>query len=348
MSLNFETLDKLIADQYINVQKHPTLDLYIYNYSHKAQYDNFWCEETESCRGLIMNAERWIIARPFKKFFNLSQVPNLPAEPFTVTEKWDGSLGIMHPGLDGLPAIATRGSFTSDQALRATAILRSKYADVLNKWVIPEYTYLFEIILPENRIVVDYGSMEDIVLLSVIVTNSGVELPYEQVKRIADSKGVPVVKQYVGVNELSELTKTPTENAEGYVVRFQSGLRVKIKFDEYVRLHRILTNVNAKAIWDMLRTGKSIGELIERVPDEFYQWVKNTERNLQQSYDVLVKEATSVFEGIYSLSRREFADRATKTKYRSILFAMLDGKDYSQIIWKMLKPKADKPFRIEE
>jgi len=347
--LNLQNLDKRIAEKYINVQKHPTLDLYIYNYSHKAQYDNVWDHETESCRGLIMDGNRRIFARPFKKFFNLSQVPELPAEPFTVTEKLDGSLGIMYPGLDGLPAIATRGSFTSDQAMRATAILRSKYKDILHKFVIPEFTYLFEILIPENRIVVDYGDTEDIVLLTVIVTQPNSENYFDQVQAFGRRTGMTVVKQYDGLIDIHSLPVR--ENAEGYVVRFQSGLRVKVKFDEYVRLHRILTNVNAKAIWDLLRNGQGVDELLERVPDEFYNWVRSTVHDLQADYTYKEELARGIFANLQkeNLSRRDFAAEANQLgSLRSVLFAMLDGKDYSQIIWKQLRPEATKPFKVEE
>ena len=39
-----------------------------------------------------------------------------------------------------------------------------------------EYTYLFEIIYPSNRIVVDYGSSRRLVLLAAVHTQTGIEL----------------------------------------------------------------------------------------------------------------------------------------------------------------------------
>ena len=91
--MNIQELHQLIQQDYINVQKHPDADLYIYNYSAKAQYERMWNEWTLACRGLIMNGNHEVVARPFKKFFNLGEVENqwIPDEPFEVYEKMDGS-----------------------------------------------------------------------------------------------------------------------------------------------------------------------------------------------------------------------------------------------------------------
>jgi RNA ligase len=96
--MNIEELNQLITDNYINVNKHPKADLYIYNYTQKAQYERLWNDWTLACRGLIMDRDYNIIARPFKKFFNLGEFENqdIPNESFEVYEKMDGSLGILY------------------------------------------------------------------------------------------------------------------------------------------------------------------------------------------------------------------------------------------------------------
>src|SRR5690348_3368213 len=110
-SLDLANLQRMIDERYISVQQHPRLDLYIYNYTQSAQYDGVWNNETLQCRGLIMDSANTIIARPFPKFFNLQEAidkgEQLPAEEFVVTEKMDGSLGILYWDGDK-PALATR------------------------------------------------------------------------------------------------------------------------------------------------------------------------------------------------------------------------------------------------
>ena len=120
MKLDLEAVGKLVDDGYISVQKHPDAELYIYNYTHKAQFDKVWNEHTMLCRGLICDQDGNILYRPFKKFFNLEehlgQKKELPTTPFKVHEKLDGSLGIIYK-VNGQYAVATRGSFKSEQAL---------------------------------------------------------------------------------------------------------------------------------------------------------------------------------------------------------------------------------------
>ncbi|MCC7371630.1 MAG: hypothetical protein IT306_24645 [Chloroflexi bacterium] len=101
-----------------------------------------------------------IAGRPFRKFFNWGEREvTIPDEPFVAYEKMDGSLGISYTDADGLPSLATRGSFTSYQARRACQILRAQYAHTLDAIVaLGRVTLCFEIILPEYRIVVDYAS----------------------------------------------------------------------------------------------------------------------------------------------------------------------------------------------
>lgn len=328
---------QLVDDKYISVSKHPEVNLFIYNYTPKAQYDENWTLETLMCRGLILDDQGKIIARPFPKFFNSSEYSEkfgtLPYEPFEVYEKLDGSLGILYH-YRGKPAIATRGRFDSYQAQAANKILQSKYRHI--KFNLG-FTYLFEIILPENRIVVDYGSRRDLFLLAIIETATGRDIS------ISEGLDMPKVKKYTGIARVQDLQKIEEKNKEGFVVVFKSGLRLKVKFGEYIHLHKLVTGMSPKHIWEYLKEGKDLGVLLEKVPDEFYRWVKKE-----------AGEIHSRFTEIENISRKEFKSYATrketalyfkKCTYPAILFSLLDRKDYAQIIWKMVKPKSSGTFR---
>jgi len=63
------------------------------------------------------------------------------------------------------------------------------------------------------------------------------------------------------------------QNQEGYVIRFEDGLRLKFKFVDYVKLRRVLPQVTSKVIWEMLRDKTNFEDILERVLDEFYNWV---------------------------------------------------------------------------
>jgi hypothetical protein len=47
-------------------------------------------------------------------------------------------------------------------------------------------------------------------------------------------------------------------------------------------------------------------------------------------------------------TRRDQAAIIMKSPYSGPIFRMLDGKDYAESIWKMLRPQAERPFREDE
>ena len=167
-----EEIKKYVEQGWLISQRHPRLPLTIYNYSRSTQYAEKWDEVTLMCRGLVLDDDGNIVARPFKKFFNYEELKpeEIPNEEFEVFEKLDGSLGILF-NYKGEWILASRGSFTSDQAIRGGEILKKYRYDRL----IEGFTYLFEIIYPENRIVCQYD-YEDLILLSVIDNKDGYEL----------------------------------------------------------------------------------------------------------------------------------------------------------------------------
>jgi RNA ligase len=270
----------------------------------------------------------------------------IPNEEFEVYEKLDGSLGILF-WYEGKWILSSKGSFTSEQATKGKEILDSKY----NVHPIPKgYTTLVEILYPQNRICVDYGDDESLVVLSMINTSSGKELEYSSLKMICDETNMPLVKQYDGIKEYNTLKSMIDKEREGYVIKFRSGLRVKIKSDYYVHLHRILTGFSNAHIWEYLKDKKDITTLLDSVPDEFDSWVKNTVKDLVVRYENILKDYTELFNGLKSknLDSKEFAENAKRYEHPSILFSMLNGKDVSPYIWKIIKPEFSKPFWQKE
>lgn len=342
----FEILDadeyqRTLDARYIKVQKHPTLPLLIHNYTDAATWDEHWTDVTLSCRGLVTHAETGeVIARPFRKFFNHDQAlaPQLhPEEPVTVMAKADGSLGILVPTEEG-PIVATRGSFLSEQSAWATAFYREKYSGFTPN---PAWTYLFEIIYPGNRIVVDYGSLEDLVLLGAVDIQTGASVPLEDAA--AGWEG-PVV-QVFPFTTLAEVLDTPEmDNAEGFVV-WHSGRdeRVKIKFAEYKRLHKLLTGINSKHVWEILAAGDDPVTVFASAPDEFHGWLKGQVDSLSAAHAQAVALAHQEYRKVLAslpegFDRRTFAESIARHPMKTHLFLLLDGRSVDEPIWKSLKP----------
>jgi RNA ligase len=337
----------------------------IYNYTHVAQHDNIWDDVTEQCRGLIVDTiSDEVLARPFRKFFNLNtsfrpetMEDNLPTQKPRILEKLDGSLGIFYEK-HGKVAIATRGSFHSDQAKWATRW----YAENMGKHSWPEgYTPLFEIIYKENRIVVSY-EFEGLVLLGLVNISTGFELSPEEVESWARRNGLRSAREYS--KTLSECKSETTPNVEGYVLQYWNTkapipLRIKVKTEDYVRLHKVITGLNPKGIWEHLSKGNAPEALWYPAShnQQFTSWCVGWINTFRKLYDEIESEAIKAFGHASIEAHRGLAKeqsqldtRGTRKYYAlafqketsslaPVLFAMLDGRDYQPAIWAQLEPK---------
>ena len=332
MEIDTILLKQMIDEKMINVQKHPSYDIYIYNYTKNCIFSHTWNEITLQCRGLILDKNLNVVARPLRKFFNYEelseeQIPNLP---YKIYDKIDGSMGILY-WINDVPYIATRGSFTSEQAIHATKILHKKYLNVpFNK----EYTYIFEIVYPEDIKVVDYKELDDIILLAIINTKTGKE---EDINLMKNYFILPEEYQCNDYKELRNLFNG--ENKEGFVIKFENNYRIKLKFSEYFRIFSIKNFLTEKNIFDALINNKV---------NELYKLIKNTDEELRifidniiQKYNNIYKEiennALEVFKSKEFNTKKEAAEYFKQFKIAPILFKMYDKSNYTNTIWNIIK-----------
>jgi RNA ligase len=264
-------------------------------------------------------------------------------KPDDEAHKWYDEKSV--PRKDGEWILATRGSFTSPQAIKGKEILDRHDISSWRK----DNTYLFEIIYPENRIVVDYKGEEKLVVIGAFHTESGMEIPDSSLFWTQDS-GFEVVTTYKTWGEGYDLLKEEiSKEKEGYVIRFKNGFRMKIKGEEYKRLHKILTNISNRDIFEYVKENKPLDEILDKVPDEFYNWVKETKEHFEQQFKTIDRDYTRTYKTIIGINgitdKKAFANYALSYKHSAILFAMYDNKKYDHIIWKLLYPTYSKPFK---
>lgn len=386
-----------IDQGFVTRKQHPKFPLSIYTYSRACQYDNRWNPVTTRCRGLVVDDTKGrIVAHCLPKFFNHDQhgkghpfAPPLPDEPFEVFDKEDGSLGIVF-AWGGMWHVASKGSFVSEQARWAQTWLNGRAPA---KCLLAGFTYLTEIVYPENRIVVNHGDERTLVLL-LAYDGYGQEEPTSWHRHSWERLGGRIVRSWPAL-PLAELVRLAAQNtkldgtpatgtdAEGWVIRFASGLRVKTKIAEYVRLHRALTGTNARDVWRALGAqlfgpdlepkslaqvlscspaeaaqlaaveGGALAKLLDHVPDEFDQWVRGVEAGLNARFEEYLKRVASEYAALESTpgGRAEFAKAAQQIEDRTVwaaMFATLDNKPVDTLIWKAIRPEAADPFRADE
>ena len=357
-TLDLDALDKAVEAGHVRVRTHPTLPLKIYTYTEACTYGAHWTATTRVCRGLILHAPTGsVIAWPFPKFHNYSEhangkpyAPPLPRDmPFQVFDKIDGSLGIVFH-YDGRWHVATKGSFVSDQAIWGQEWLDRHDTDEL----VPGTTYLAEITFPENRIVCRYQGPGTMTLLGAYDVD-GEELPLDLAALEWEAMGGPVVGAY-NASSVEAIVAAAQENrhfrwigarmtgadAEGWVIRYQNGTRVKVKLEDYVRLHGTLTRTNAHTLWEALSSGSDPADILESVPDEFADWVKEKVHDLTTSKILWVTGAQDRYHRIAHIQdRKEFALHAVDSAFRAALFRLRDGKDIQSLAWKAVEPHTD-------
>ena len=337
-------LTKMEEAGYVRCTQHPTLPLFIWNYTEACTYEAAWNETTLQCRGLITDVDGTIVARPFIKFFNLGE-PMCPVRDATrergfvqVEEKMDGSLGIIYPTPDG-PAVATRGSFTSEQALHATKLLRLKY----RRWAPPEgITVLVEIIYPENRVVLDYGDLDDLVYLTAIDNETGADVRDDHVLWPGSMR-----EQFeVSISDLLSEIAAPQygDNREGYVLVWPRSdgpaVRVKIKYAEYVALHRIVTGLSTRVIHEALMAG-TWDDFQVAVPDEWKAAAIECATALMDAaaeVRTAARLAKSLAEHLPTRKDQAAFLLSEHADVASLAFALLDGKEIDQAIWRRVAP----------
>lgn len=391
-----DDLAAAIAAKHVERRRHPTLPVSIYTYTRECQLGHLWTPVTIQCRGLIVDdATGAVAALPFPKIFVSAMhgvhhfAPPLPTdEPFEIFEKADGSLIILFHYAGSWHA-ASKGSFISDQAAWAQVWLDGSDHSRLD----PELTYLAEAIYPENRIVVDYGTRCDLVLLAAYRPADGTE---ELLSTIAPHwAGIGSVARTWGLSsdvaELEQLALASTTldgataggtEEEGYVIRFASGQRAKIKLKSYLALHRLMTGTSPRDIWralgvqrfpnegvkrvayvlgcstqeiEALRAAPSgpLNALLENVPDEFDTWVHRIIDRIEGDSNAQRDQAQAAFESLAPLrhDRGAFGRAAqgiADPTRRACTFLLLDGRCIDTTIWKNTKPDATAPFVTDE
>lgn len=347
-----DALERQIAERLITRRRLEGTPIVVLNYTARAASKRIWTTETRRCRGLVVDeASGEVLARPFEKFFDLGQTAVPFGGPMEASEKFDGSLGVLYRGADGKPAITTRGDPGSWQARAATELLRQRYGDTAP----PEgVTWLFEIILPENRVVVDYGERRDLVALAAIDVATGRDLGVP-----GDWPGPRAERFDVSGGRLGALLASMERegNHEGLVVHWPAdGLRAKVKLPEYVALHRLTFATSTRTIWEALADGRDPLAALDAtaMPDGLRAFVSRHARALRERHDALVRDAVAFVEGLADEVRaeRRLAAAAIKEhcEHPGLGFLALDDETgaLDAAAWRAVRPATAEFFARED
>lgn len=338
-----------INDGLVSRRFHPELPLAILNYTPACQYSRTWNDTTRACRGLIYDHETMeVVARPFEKFMNWNE-PDAGRAPYGKAirmPKADGSLGVVF-NYKGRWLVSTRGSFVSEQAKWAQKWLNDFIPTVDNRLMNPFVTYCAEIVFPANRIVLDYNGLETLILLDVISPDSGRSMESEFKIAPFENK-VERVMAHFDPEDVNSITDG---EGEGFVYLWpKENIRLKAKTPWYVETHRIVTNLTERSVWEMMVEGKSLEEMKQPIPEEFYEFVEETHSEITKTVrDKIVKVGnayTNIMYAVgYDCTRAEFAALAVKSPLSKYLFLLHDRREIGTLALQDAKPASATPIK---
>lgn len=335
---------------YIKIHRHPLFpNLVLLNYTEHTTFERHWNKVTLASRGLIVDELTGeVVALPFNKFFNYGEMEVVPiphGKP-EVTIKQDGSLGIMYRA-NGKICWATRGSFTSEQAVKAQEIWDKKYSHLndhfLNK--VPHLTLIVEIIYPENRIVTDYGDVEDLIIIGARNRFTGEDYSYEKLELQARLTQMPITHLVeISLEQALENKKTLVANEEGYVLNW-NGYRLKVKGDQYLDVHRLMYGISDKRKFELAVKGE-LDVLIRELPEEFRPELEEFEVMIQFIRVTMLIAITAMFMDLSEIvdksDRKAFAlevNESIQPEFKQFMFLLLDNKDIEPSLDEMLIKK---------
>lgn len=283
-------------------------------YADTCSFSKDWDYVTMGCRGTIFDETTGeLIVLPFRKFFNKNETGDsmsaLPSSGITnaeVLEKLDGSCAILFLNRNGDLQVSTPGSLESEQAIWATEWLRSheSYEIVRSLFVNKTVKCLIgEIIFPGSQVVVKYDYSKDsgIHLTAAQLFRNGGEIryaTYSELCNLSEQIGLSHCRifSFDDFHALSDYLKE-ADNFEGFVLHWpDSGFRIKLKADEYVRLHRIISRIHPNRIDEAILSNEakkstSFSRVLEIVEEVISQFPEEHREIYETAFDELFTAA---------------------------------------------------------
>lgn len=296
------------------------------------------------CRGIKFDMEGNLIARPYHKFFNVNEreetrFDKIDLEPkHLLLEKLDGSM--VHPmWVNGHIRWCTKMGITDASMQAEEYVARNYRYNVIAEHLIEDgYMPIFEWCSNQNRIVLSYPE-DKLYLTAIRDQETGVYVPYSEMKATAEYYGVPLVP-ILGQN-IDEVSKM--ENTEGIVIRYDDGVghMYKLKTEWYVLRHKSKDAImREKNVIEYCMTDK-IDDVIPFLTEEDGKQLRDFYHALDAKLIGLATKLELEFGDMLDDakgSRKAFAE-ANTGPYKQFLFKMLDGHSIYDTLKKHIASK---------
>jgi len=312
-------------------------------------YDKFYRE----CRSIVIDLKREaIVTSPFKKFANLNEweensVDNIrheieSAKSVEITNKLDGSLQVArwYNGelfMTGSQSLDWRNSWRLESG-RKMLLSNPAYSNMLREN--PSITFMFEFISLADAHVVKYDkNQEGLYLIGMRDSTTGKQFSYKEIKEYADKYSIPMTEIFNKTFDevLEEIKYRKSDECEGFVLNID-GHMLKVKTDDYVKLHKILSKLSSINLIIQNIADDKIDDLFAKVPLAYHGRIKKIvslvekyKSDMQKEVDYWYLHAPNRINDndIYKKEFMLYVDSEVPAKYRGYVRAKFLNKPYN-------------------
>lgn len=324
------------------------------------QGGEMWSNENSiyrECRSVVIDIREFeVVQAPFRKFFNLNEVEENSIENIVIeinnaksvefTNKLDGSMqcATMYKDkilLTGSMAISPKTSWRLEEGYK---MLTENHKKMIRDN--PNLTFIFEYIsLKDPHVVLYTKDKQGMYLIGVRNKINGKQFSYEGIKGFSIIYDIPMTEiEDITLDKALEMSKTLEScDKEGWVLNID-GHMVKVKCDDYVKLHKCLDKVSSVNVIIQSIADGTYDDLISKIPSGYrarvegvskkifnYVATMNSEINLyyntmkhiedeKEAMKYITFEVPTIFqEHVRNLYRgRDFNVLKTKTRYKRL------------------------------
>jgi RNA ligase len=179
----------------------------------------------------------------------------------------------------------------------------------------------------------------------------GSEIGHDDLASLADRLDWPLAVRhpYSAISELLAIAGELPPDREGFVIRFADGLRLKVKGDEYCRIHRLVSRVTPLAMWEAMQAGDDLDDVRRQLPEEFWADFDGIVEALKGAIARLVEGVKAEADPVAALTDKEVGLRLDQfqAEVRRFIFPyrksggdLLSGRT-RELVFRTIRPDAN-------
>lgn len=321
----------------LNVKVKIQGNLAIFNYNMDVDFANPLVQES---RGIIIDyTVPRVVCWPFRKFGNWqeSYADEIDWSTARVQEKVDGSIiklymyqGAWHWATNGMIDAADADCMYSSKNFLEVIKSASNYGKIEFDKLDRDYTYIFELVSPDTKVVIDYGYTK---LFHLGTRNnitgeeySTVDIGIEKPREYALTSFEDAINAAANLNAIGQDVEH-----EGFVVVDGNWNRIKIKTQEYLNVHHAINGhvMTKKRMIEYILDGGDALNIIKTDVPEYKHIIMYYEFRIEEiKFEMLqaIRYAKSLYEE-YSHERKAVASVMKGNPFMAMAMRNLEKED---------------------